>query len=117
MNGLWNMLGIDLGTVDKAILIISFMVSVFTYTFWSPIKEWTGVPIFYVGTALSVVGYTFVLWRKYRNIVTEIILAGTTNALLDELFFDPTAFQINEYIMFCFIIVIILYNARKRGSA
>jgi len=102
--------------VDKTILIISFVVSLVTYTFWCPIKEYTGVPIFYVGTAAAFVGYTFVLWRKFKNVWTEIILAATSNALVDELFFDPTKLSLNEYIMFVVIVLIIIYNGRKRHT-
>lgn len=100
--------------VDKTVLIISFLISIVTYTFWWPIKEYYGVPIFYVGTALSFVGYTFVLWRKWKNVWTEIVLAATTNSLIDELFFNPTELEINEYLLFLLVVILILRHARKR---
>lgn len=100
-------------TVDKTVLILSFIVSLVTYTFWAPIKEYTGIPIFYVGTAMAFVGYTFVLWRKWKNVWTEIVLAATTNSLIDELFFDPTEFEINEYLLFLIVVILILRHARQ----
>ncbi len=111
------MLEADPETVDKFILYISFCLFVFCYTFWEPIRDYYDVSIFYVGTSLGTLGYTYVLWRKYRNVLTEIILAGTSNAAVDEIFFDPEKFQWNEYVMFSLIILIIIYNAQKRRSA
>jgi hypothetical protein len=108
------MLAQGLMTVDKIILYISLAISIASYTFWMPIKENWGVSIFYVGTALSLVGYTFVLFRKFQCLITEIILAATVNNLADELFFEPTRLEVNEYITFLIIVIIILHNGRKR---
>lgn len=111
MSGSWNTLETDQTTVDKIILSISFLLAVASSTFWMPIKEQFGFSIYYIGTALAVFGYSIVLWRKYKNVWTELILAGTTNVLVDELFFDPTKFEINEYILFT---LCILWTLRKK---
>ncbi len=101
--------------IDKIILWVSLVVSIFGYTFWSPIKEIYGIDgIYYYCVSFSVVCFTFVLCRKYRSIVTEAILSATTNNLVDELIFNPTKFQWNEYIIYGASLLIIIYNARKR---
>lgn len=116
MSGSWNTLETDRTTVDKIILSISFLLAVASSTFWMPIKEQFGFSIYYIGTALAVFGYSIVLWRKYKNVWTELILAGTTNVLVDELFFDPTKIQANEYVLFLLTTLIVIYNGKRRGT-
>lgn len=111
MSGSWNTLVTARTIVDKIILAISFLLAIASSTLWMPIKEQFGLSIYYIGTALAVFGYSVVLWRKYKNTWTELILAGTTNVLVDELFFDPTKFEINEYILFT---LCILWTLRKK---
>lgn len=94
------MLGIDREIVNKTILAIGFFLNVLSCSFWEPIKEYTGFSIYYIGTAISYFCYALVLYRVYKNIWTELILAGTINVLLDELFFDPHKLSFNEYLFF-----------------
>lgn len=92
---------------DKIVLVLSLLVSIVSYSFWGLIKEEYGISIFYLGNALSVFGFTLVLCKRFNNWVTELVLAATTNNLVDEVFFDPTTIEINEYILFGVSVAII----------
>lgn len=106
----------------KIILILTFLISFFTYSFWEVIKEKTGVRIFYPGVALSFVGYTFVIkllvvrLAKYQPTfksvakIAMVIFLCSINNFIDELAFDPTKLQLNEYIGFLIIIIITYWN-------
>jgi hypothetical protein len=59
-------------------------------------------------------GYTYVLWKTHGGVISEIIFAGATNVVVDELFFDPAKFSWNEYIFFTIIILIIVYNGKRK---
>lgn len=100
--------------------------SVLNFSLWSHIKEWTGVGVWYYGNALAYVGYVYVIYefsrlayktnKKFGSLLTwcEIALGASLANLMDELFFDPTKLDINEYIGFALIIIIAIYNDRKR---
>ncbi len=112
--------------IIKIILIATFIISVVTYSGWSYIKEYTGLKIFYPCTALMFVGYTYVIFlfakkayfndRKNRFIVffTRIIYLTTVNNLVDEIFFNPRAININEYLGFALIVVVAYYNYYRK---
>lgn len=111
---------------DKITLIATFAVAFFTYTFWHDVKVWTsptgnpkdGISIFYWGIGLAFVGYTYVAYRFCKRLskyekrlgslvpIAHIIFLSTVNNMVDELIFDPTKRQLNEYIGFVLIIVI-----------
>lgn len=97
-----------------AILVIS---SIFTYSLWHPIKETFGISIFYIGNAICAFISSLIIWREYKKYAFSFILLGiTANNLLDELIFDNTKFGLNEA-TFAFILVITTYlrckDARK----
>jgi len=106
--------------IDKPIiiLILTFLIALFTYSCWELIKEKTGIRIFYPGIGLSFVGYTFVIKLLFKRLakyekkfkcfipLTTIIHLSTVNNIVDELFFDPTMLQFNEYLGFLLIIII-----------
>ena len=111
----------------KTTLILSFICAFFTYSFWECIKNTFGISIFYVGTSLSFVGYTYVIYRlikiieirknkRFLLISANIIHLTSINNLLDEMFFDPTIININEYIGYFLITILIIYKHRKNGD-
>lgn len=111
---------------DKIILVGSFLIAFFTYSFWSDVKVWTsptgdpkdGISIFYWGIGLAFMGYTYIAYSlckrlsRYEKRLTKlvpiayIIFLSTVNNIVDELLFDPTKREINEYIGFILIIVV-----------
>ncbi len=113
---------------SKIVLKVTFVLAILSYSFWSYIKELTGIRIFYPTMALCFSGYTYVIYefvriayktnKKLRSLLlwAEIILASTLSSLLDEIFFNPTVIELNEYIGFLIIIIIAIYNDRKRKT-
>lgn len=110
----------------KTLLISTFIIAVFTYSFWGYVKELTNFSIFYYGTCLSFVGYTLViklllieLYKYNKKLSKTIVFASfvnmvCVNSLVDEVLYDPTKLGINEYIgvVVCFIVA--TYENRKR---
>lgn len=106
----------------KLILILSFAVAFCTYSFWQPLKECFGVKIFYPGISLSFVGYTYVIKILIEKIsisdksakpyhkIANIIFLSASNNMIDEIFFDPTKMEINEYIGFIIIIILTYFK-------
>lgn len=104
----------------------TFVMSLFNFSFWKYIKEVTGVGVWYYGNAAAYVGYVYVIYefvrigyksnKKLGNLLTwsEIALGASISSFMDELFFDPTKLDVNEYIGFLIIIMIALYNDRQR---
>jgi len=119
------------------VLKITFVLSVATFTFWDPIKQWTDIGIFYPGIALCFIGYLYVIQRavmarfnellvsKNKPIISlmrlskyliwcEVALMAAFSNLLDELLFDPREIAINEYLGLVIIIIYATINGRKR---
>tara|TARA_R110000787_G_scaffold28999_2_gene78955 strand:- start:570 stop:905 length:336 start_codon:yes stop_codon:yes gene_type:complete len=101
--------------IDKKfnILIISFIVAFISYSFWRDLKDAFDIQIFYKGLSLSFVGYTYVIYlfakdykKRYFVFWSKIVFLTAVNSLVDELLFDPTKLQINEYIGFILTIII-----------
>lgn len=117
-----------IGNRGILVLKITFVVSVLNFSFWSWIKDYTGLQTYYVGNAISYTGYTYVLYeyaramyrkrKEFSSLLTwsEVILAASINNLLDELFFDPQKLSWNEYLAFIIIIAIAVYNEKRRNK-
>lgn len=115
-------------TVNRTVLIfkVIFVMSVLNFSFWSYIKDWTGVGVWYCGNALAYVGYIYVIYefsrifyktnKKYSDLLTwaEVAIGAAISNLADELFFNPTELGVNEYIGFALVILIAAYNDFKR---
>lgn len=106
------------------IFIITFILAVFTYSFWFPIKQQTGLRIFYPFTALMFLGYTYVIHLLFKKIYSKgkrnfivpfsrVVYLTTVNNLIDEIFFNPREIGLNEYIGFLVIVLISFYNYYK----
>ena len=110
----------------RLVFKITFVAAILSYSFWSHIKEWFDIQIFYPTVALCFLGYTYVIYefvkegykvdKKLSSMLlwSEVILMTNISSVLDELFFDPTKLGVNEYIGFFLIILTALYNERKR---
>lgn len=115
---------------SKIILLLTFIVSFITYSFWGVIKEIINVSIFYQGIAISFVGYTYLIHlfvkelskfnRSYKRIIpiSYVVNLVSVNNLIDEILFNPQIISINEYIGFILIIFITMYkfNNEKNDS-
>ena len=112
----------------KIILIITFIIAIITYSFWEEIKEKYNFQIFYIGISLAFVGYTYVIWlltnelkrfdkRCFNFSLFAFVVYNTAlNSFVDELFFDPTKLEINEYVGFLVIICTAYYKYFKHAE-
>jgi hypothetical protein len=110
----------------EIVLKVTFVCAILSYSFWSRIKQTFDLSIFYPSVALCFLGYTFVIYefvriayktnKKLSSLLawSEVILATTISNVLDEMFFDPTKLELNEYIGFVLIILIAVFNDYKR---
>jgi hypothetical protein len=92
---------------SKIWLILGFFSAVFAYSFYGNL--WDGA--WYDLTALSFFCYTRVIYNESRgkwSLYAFIIHLTTVSALLDEWFFDPTKIEINEYIGFIIMVIIVM---------
>lgn len=94
----------------KYILHIALIVSIFTYLFWSQLPKGS----FYVGNALFIFLLCVYIYKSItKNFVTFVLLCLSFNNLLDELFFDNTILQINEFIFIIILPIIWLFKSSK----
>lgn len=108
--------------IMKIVFVLSTIILIMTYQFWSFIKEHYHVKIYYIGVAISLFGYVLTItmlaiknnYSKKFVILSEYVLILAMNNLLDELFFDPTKFQLNEYISVGIITLITFKNLLKQ---
>lgn len=83
---------------DFALFIVGVVTWVITYNIWVLVGEST----YYIGTAFMIAVCSYLInnvtkvgWQK---IVSRFFLFISVNNLIDELLFDPTAFELNEYL-------------------
>lgn len=89
-------------------LWVGFAISIITCHFWEyiPQYEYNGVirKPYYIGEALfKALVCLWIFIHYWRNLVTLFLLAITICCLLDELFFDPTKYEVNEIVV-CLIL-------------
>lgn len=103
--------------IDRAVIkTAALCLYIITFTVWPFL--WKGA--FYQGIALSIMIHWSAdsLPLRYPDFHRKVVLSGilcALNNLVDELFFDPTKLQVNEY-MLLFLIALIVIRG-KRVSA
>lgn len=93
------------------ILLISIVVWVVSYNIW----QFTLPNVYYVGTAQLIAVASWIIHTKTEGIhhlISRVFLFLAFNNLLDELFFDPTKFEWNEFLMLLVFIVISLWRRK-----
>lgn len=98
----------------KIALVSAFGCGLIAYNLW----PFLGGQVFYKFTALEFVllYYAAASWLPmgiWKRIVFVFFLCAT-NSLLDELFFDPKAIDLNEYIGFAIIILTSFFLTNER---
>ena len=87
---------------------VATVISIATYLFWGYLPKGS----FYIGNAIFIFILSLIIFIQNRKLfITFFLLCIAGNNLLDELFFEPTIFGLNE--LFITLIVPILYYARK----
>jgi glutamate synthase domain-containing protein 2 len=72
-----------------------------------------GAKTYYFGTAAIIAISACILHDIQHTFLTRVFLFLSINNLADELFFDPAAFSVNEYITFLLFFVYSIYRNRK----
>lgn len=98
------------------LLITAIVVWVVSFNIWP--FAWKGA--FYQGNALHLLLLYFYTWQREKERWNKTVLGigfwFAVNNILDELFFDPTTFGINEYLYAVLVIIISLIQARKQDG-
>lgn len=100
----------------NSLLWLSIIISLLTYLGWEPIKYYYGFQVFYIGMALFIFMLSLYIWKlsSKRSIPEFVLFALSLNNLMDELFYDPTKFEMNEVV---FVFILIIYSVRiKKGK-
>lgn len=77
---------------------------------------WFGEPLYYYGVAFMIASTSVVIYRLNRNLLSTFFVFFAFNNLVDELFFDPTKIEINEYLFCLFYLVLITWRFYRKRS-
>ena len=94
------------------ILGISLLIWIVTYNVW----QYTDACIYYIGTAQIIMAASWIIHTRTEGVnhfISRVFLFLSFNNLADELFFDPTAIELNEFLMFALFLI---YSAWKWKS-
>jgi lipoprotein signal peptidase len=98
---------------NKFLKIASFIFILFAYTFHPLLWDYA----FYHLTALTFVLLTRLVWRLTKDsrykLVALVMHITAINNLIDELFFDPTIIDYNEYLTLLITVIVVYYNKEK----
>ena len=93
--------------LNKYLLHIAFFVSLTAYSFWSYIKELTGLRVFHPLVALFIVLITYQLHKdNKKSFIRFLIFELATVNLVKELFLNPGELLLGEALMIVIIPVI-----------
>ena len=97
---------------SKIWLTLGFISSMVAYTLFP--FMWKDA--FYHLTAFSFVSYTRVIYLQTNgnwSIYAFIVWLATVNSFMDELFFDPKIIELNDYIGFTIMVLVVLKYKQK----
>lgn len=72
-----------------------------------------GTSTYYFGTAFIIAVCGWILHDIHKSVITRIFVFLSFNNIADELFFDPSAFSLNEYLTF---LLFIIYSLWRNGT-
>lgn len=97
--------------IVKALSITSLSMIVVSYSVWSYIDP----KIWYISIAFGLLVFTYVLNLFYTGcFFFRIMFELAFNNLLDEMFFNPTKVEINEYITALLIVIVEMKKYRLK---
>jgi hypothetical protein len=97
------------------ILLISLIVWVVSYNIW----QFTVPNVYYVGTAQLILVCSYLIHKQtegIHHVISRIFVFLAANSLLDELLFDPTQFEWNEFFMLLVFISMSLWKRTSHSS-
>lgn len=96
----------------RYILHIALIISILTYLFWNELPKGS----FYIGNALFIFLLCAYIYKSItQSFITFVLLCLSLNNLIDELFFDNTIFQLNEFIFIIILPLIWLFKKPKNA--
>lgn len=99
---------------QKILLSASIIVWIICNSTWIYFDE----SVYYIGIAQMIFVASFVIHSQVNSridkFITRFFLFLAFNNIVDELFFDPTAFSINEYLTVLLFIIYNLFRQWKR---
>jgi len=101
-----------MGTRAAIWFVSAFLSVLAAYTF----KDFLWESGWYHLVAFAFVGYTRTIYLCTKgewSIIAFIVHLTAINSFVDELFFDPTVIEANEYIAFILFIIIAVKNRKK----
>lgn len=88
----------------KWLLYLAFIVSLITWSFWTYIKDYTGVQIFYVGVAIFILLLTLYMYILEKGSFIKFLLFELSVAnLIKELFLDPGKLTLEEAMLIVYL--------------
>lgn len=101
----------------KWVLYLALAISIITYSFWTQIKELTGIGIFYIGNSLFISMICFYLFYQDRKSFIKFFIFELSIAnLIKELFLDPTILTLEESLLIVIIPFIWYLRKEKYGK-
>lgn len=112
-----------MSAVSKNICVGLMIISVITYQCWNYLLVQYGIKVFYIGIALLLQGFTYVIWRESKDVrfkyFMEFFALLCFNNVIDEAFFNPTKIEANEIIISCILLIrfiLIIWKLAKNNS-
>lgn len=97
---------------DKVLMWVAVILSIATYQLWPYLPK----GYFYRGMAITLLIFAVVIYKQNSKLlISFFLLCVSISNLLDEFFFDPRKFGMNELI-FAAIVPIIWYVKSKRNA-
>jgi len=95
---------------SKVLLYLALAISLITYLFWQDLPKGS----FYIGNSLFISFLCLFIFLNFKKcFLTFVLLGFSLNNLLEELFFNPTKFEINEILVLIIVPLIWFLNNKK----
>lgn len=94
------------------LFIISILFWVVSYNIW----QYTAPNIYYIGNAQMIMVCSWMIHQKtnsVHHVISRLFLFLAFNNLIDEIFFDPTAVEWNEFVIFALYLIYSLFKWRN----
>lgn len=98
---------------DKALMWVAVVLSIATYQIWPYLPK----GYFYKGMAVTLLIFAAVIYRQNSKLlISFFLLCISISNLLDELFFDPIKFGLNELIFAATVPIIWCIKSKRNAG-
>jgi len=98
------------------LLLTSLVLWVVSYNIW----QFTDDSVYFIGTAQLVMVCSFIIHKRtagINHIISRVFLFLSFNNLIDEIFFDPTRLELNEFTMFALFLIYSAWKWKNSSSS